>query len=93
MSAASKKKSLCHRLIIEYSCTLCTIQRRASRFGLYKRRLHKKLFSRIFDNVFSRDGNNASYTVILGLVVPVCYTQEPLLMFRRIFTNAYVNPH
>ena len=42
-------------------------------------------------------GNNANkinnvQSYSMGLIVPVCYTQDPLLMFRRIFVNAYINP-
>ena len=55
----------------------------------------------IFGNVFNRGGNNASHVTnrlqnadshFMGLVMPVRYTQEPLLMFKRICINAYVNP-
>ena len=54
----------------------------------------------ILGNVFNRGGNNASHVTnrltkcrqsFMYLVMPVCYTQEPLLMFKRICINVYVN--
>ena len=49
----------------------------------------------ILGNVFNRGGNNASHVInrqnadshFMGLVMPVCYTQEPLLLFKRICIN------
>ena len=52
----------------------------------------------VLSNVFNSGGNNASHVTkqtdshFVGLVMPACYTQEPLLVFRRIFIRAYVNP-
>ncbi|KAK2193315.1 hypothetical protein NP493_15g00055 [Ridgeia piscesae] len=44
----------------------------------------------LINHVTNRLKNADSH--FMGLVVPVCYIQEPLLMFRRIFMHAYFNP-
>ena len=54
----------------------------------------------ILGNLFNHGGNNASHVTntltkcrqsFYVYLVPVCYTQEPLLMFKRICINVYVN--
>ena len=51
-----------------------------------------KIHGNVFNRQLCHQQTNKMQTVILwAWYWPVCYTQEPLLMFKRICINVYVN--